>query len=111
MYSFKEDICPICLMGEPNLTLYCKHKMHEDCLWELIENGFQECPLCRKKITFSFSMLLRKNVLWTRFLYLNKLILFLVPIYCLIRLSHYSILPVYLSFFTTFVIFQFCISR
>lgn len=49
----ENNICPICLENNNNLskTLKCKHKFHEQCIKQWMLNKF-ECPLCRMNYSY-----------------------------------------------------------
>jgi hypothetical protein len=48
----REDDCPICLEGKPDMTtLTCCHKVCVDCWdeWQLLQGRNAFCPLCKEK--------------------------------------------------------------
>jgi hypothetical protein len=39
--------CCVCFESKNLLELYCKHKLCNECWFEISTNGNQKCPLCR----------------------------------------------------------------
>lgn len=53
-YNYKENVCPICLDNlflstTSVVSMPCDHRIHRNCLNELLQNDYK-CPLCRKTI-------------------------------------------------------------
>ena len=53
--AIEDDVCPICLMENPNCRLQCGHTFHGRCLLQDIEfqvarvpNGWPKCAICRR---------------------------------------------------------------
>ena len=50
LYGKVLDTCPICLENvreKHTHTLRCKHQLHKQCYYNLIENNIHRCPSCR----------------------------------------------------------------
>ena len=54
LYGKVLDTCPICLENvreKHTHTLRCKHQLHKQCYYNLIENNIHRCPSCRADMT------------------------------------------------------------
>ena len=58
--DLRSEICPICLKTKCDVYLECSHYFHGDCIVEWL-NIHSECPVCRKRILSSESIIQPKN--------------------------------------------------
>ena len=67
---FSTNICAICLentkKNEEIVTMdLCNHQYHKNCAIETLDVK-EECPLCRKRITWNVKQLIKHNNLFKK---------------------------------------------